>query len=46
MAVREKMKNEDAVKKGERKKGENCIKNGVKCLKIASFGVMNSATFN
>ena len=28
--------------KGKRKKGGNCIKNGVKGLKIASFWVVNS----
>ena len=38
---REKMLNEGAGENGKGGKEENCIKNGLKCLKIAPFWVIN-----
>ena len=35
------MKKREKCKKG-REKEENCMKNGVKCIKILFFGVINS----
>ena len=45
MAAGEEMKNEVAGGKNVKEilgKGENCKQNGVKCLKIATFSVVNA----